>query len=259
MKNLIALFLILLLIPMLSFSQTNIDSLIIQGKQQLQQATNKWTDADLLQARAYFERLLMDDSKSWLVHYYIGLADYRLVSYYFGKQDKNKAKQFINDGIEHLLATIDSNENFADAHSLLGSLYGNKIGINPLLGMTLGPKSGKEMGKAIELEPENPRNYLIAGWSAYFAPKMFGGGKEKAKNYFEQAIAYFDSFKVSDPLLPDWGHDEAYLWLGMAQMETEELEEAKINFNQALDINPENNWVKYALLPQLKAKMVNKQ
>ena len=55
MKNLIALFLILLLIPMLSFSQTNIDSLIIQGKQQLHQATNRWTDADLLQARAYFE------------------------------------------------------------------------------------------------------------------------------------------------------------------------------------------------------------
>ena len=259
MKKIIALFLILLLIPMLSFSQTDIDSLIIQGKQQLQQATNKWTNADLLQARAYFERLLMDDSKSWLVHYYIGLVDYRLVSYYFSKQDKDQAKQFINDGIEHLQATIDSNENFADAHSLLSSLYGNKIGINPLLGMTLGPKSGKEMEKAMELEPKNPRNYLIAGWSAYFAPKMFGGGKEKAKNYFEQAIACFDSFKVTDPLLPDWGHDEAYAWLGMAQMEAEEFEAAKLNFDKALEINPGYGWVSHVLLPQLNTKMANKQ
>ena len=259
MKNLIALFLILLLIPMLSFSQTNIDSLIIQGKQQLHQATNRWTDADLLQARAYFERLLMDGSKSWLVHYYIGLVDYRLVSYYFSKQDKDQAKQFINDGIEHLLATIDSNKNFSDAHSLLSSLYGNKIGMNPLLGMTLGPKSGKEMGKAIELDPKNPRNYLIAGWSAYFTPKMFGGGKGKAKNYFEQAIAYFDSFKVTDPLLPDWGQDEAYAWLGVAQMENEEFEASKINFNKALEINSAYGWVNHVLLPQLNTKMENKQ
>jgi len=257
MKTIFTLLLFFLLIPFLSFSQNEIevDSLVIPGKQQLQLATNQWTDADLLQSRAYFERLLMDGSKSWLVHYYIGLADYRLVSYYFSKPDKDQAKQFIDDGIEHLLATIDSNANFADAHSLLSSLYGNKIGINPLLAMTLGPKSGKELEKAMELEPKNPRNYLIAGWSAYFTPKMFGGGKDKAKTYFEQAIAYFDSFQVTERLMPDWGRDEAYAWLGMAQVEKEQFEAAKKNFDRALEINPEYGWVKYVLLPDLQKKM----
>jgi tetratricopeptide (TPR) repeat protein len=257
MKTLITLFLILFIIPVSLFSQTDvsIDSLIIQGKQQLQQATNKWTDMDLLQARAYFERLLMDGSKSWLVRYYIGLVDYRLVSYYFSKQDKDQAKQFIDDGIEQLQQCIESGENFAEAHSLLSSLFGNKIAVSPLSAMTLGPKSGNEMDKAMKLEPNNPRNYLIAGWSAYFTPKLFGGGKDKAKNYFEQAIAYFDSYKVADPLLPDWGHDEAYAWLGMAQMEDEKLEEAKTNFNKALEINPEYGWVTYVLLPDLQKKM----
>ncbi|UCE06394.1 MAG: tetratricopeptide repeat protein, partial [bacterium] len=189
------------------------------------------------------------------VHYYIGLVDYRLVSYYFSKQDKDPAKQFVDDGIDHLQQCIESKENFAEAHSLLSSLYGNKIAVSPFSAMILGPKSGKEMGKAMKLEPNNPRNYLIAGWSAYFTPKLFGGGKGKANNYFEQAIAYFDSFKVTDPLLPDWGHDEAFAWLGMAQMEAEDFEEAKLNFNKALEINPEYGWVKYVLLPDLKKKM----
>jgi tetratricopeptide (TPR) repeat protein len=124
--------------------------------------------------------------------------------------------------------------------------------------MTLGPKSGKEMGKAKVLEPKNPRICLIEGWSANFTPKMFGGSKEKARKYFEQAIAYFDSFKVTDPLLPDWGHDEAYAWLGMTQMEAEEFEAAKANFNRALEINPEYGWVSYVLLPQLKKKVADK-
>lgn len=261
MKKTLVIILMLLLSPFIAIAQTesNIDSLIIQGKQQLQQATSKWTDADLLGARAYFERLLMDGSKNWLVRYYIGLVDYRLVSYFFSKQDKDQAKQFIEDGINQLQQCIESKEDFAEAHSLLGSMYGNKIAVSPFSAMTLGPKSGKEMGKAMELEPKNPRNYLIAGWSAYFTPKLFGGSKEKGMNYFEQAIAFFDSFQITDPTLPDWGHDEAHAWLGMAKMEAEEFEAAKTNFDRALEINPGNNWVKYVLLPQLNSKMANKQ
>ncbi len=258
MKKTFAIILMLSMSPFISIAQTetNIDSLIIQGKQQLQQASNKWKNADLLQARAYFERLLMDGSKSWLVRYYLGLVDYRLVSYFFSKQDKDQSKQFIDDGIDQLQQCIESKEDFAEAHSLLGSMYGNKIAVNPFSAMTLGPKSGKEMEKAMELEPKNPRNYLIAGWSAYFSPKLFGGGKEKARTYFEQAITFFDSFKVTDPLLPDWGHDEAYAWLGMAQTEAEEFEAAKTNFNKALEINPEYGWVTYVLLPDLQKKML---
>lgn len=257
MKKTLVIILLLFLSPFVAIAQseTNIDSLIMQGKQQLKQATNVWQEGDLLQARAYFERLLSDSSKAWLVRYYIALVDYRLVSFYFSKQDKDKSKPFIDDGIDQLKQCLESKTDFVEAHSLLSASYGNKIAVSPFSAMTLGPKSGKEMGKAMELEPNNPRNYLIAGWSAYFTPKLFGGSIEKAKNYFEQAIAYFDSFKVTDPILPDWGHDEAYAWLGMAQMEAEEFEGAKTNFHKALEINPEYGWVTYVLLPDLQKKM----
>ena len=257
MKSTITLILFFWLIPLLSFSQNEIaiDSLIIQGKQLLNRAENTWQESDLLQARAYFERLLTDTSKVWLVRYYIGLADYRLISFYFSKQDKDKSKPFIDDGIDQFQQCLELKPDFAEAHCLLSSLYGNKIAVSPFSAMTLGPKAGKAMSKAMELAPGNPRNYLIQAWSAYYTPKMFGGSKEKAKKYFEQAIACFDSFKVTDPLLPDWGHDEAYAWLGAAQMEAEEFEAAKSNLNKALEINPEYGWVTYVLLPNLQKKM----
>ncbi|MDW7681083.1 MAG: tetratricopeptide repeat protein [bacterium] len=257
MEKTFVIMLLLFLSPVIVIAQsgTNIDSLIIQGKQQLQYATNKWTDADLLQTRAYFERLLSDGSKAWLIRYYIGLVDYRLVSFYFSKQQQDKSKPFIDDGIDQLQQCIQINPGFAEAHSLLSSLYGNKIALSPFSAMTVGPKSGKAIGKAMELEPNNPRNYLIAGLSAYFTPKMFGGGKEKARRHFETAIAYFDSFKINDPVLPDWGNDEAYAWLGVAHVNDNEFEAAKTNFDKALEINPEYNWVKHVLLPDLQKKM----
>ena len=243
-----------MMVPFLALAQseTEIDSLIVRGKQQLRYAAlAKFKEQDLMLARAHFERLSSNESYAWLIRYYIALADYRLVSFYFSKQNKEAAKKYIEDGIEQLEACIEEREDFVEAYSLLSSFYGNKIGINPLLGITLGPKSGSTMAKAMSLEPHNPRNHLIAGWSAYFTPKMFGGGKDKAKRYFRQAIACFDSTKAATATLPDWGHDEACAWLGLLYMKQSVPDSARINFNRALEINPDNNWVKFDLLPKL--------
>lgn len=262
MKNTLAFILFFFFVTVLSFAQTQNDfsSMIIQGKEKLKQAENTWQEADLLQARAFFERLLTAYSKeAWLVQYYIALADYRLTTFYFTIEAQDKAKAFIDDGIDQLQSCVETKPDFAEAHSLLSALYGNKIAVNPFSGMVLGPKSGKEMAKALELDPNNPRAHLIAGWSAYYTPKMFGGGKDKAQRYFEQAIAFFDNYKVTDPLLPNWGHDEAYTWLGMTQMENGELEAAKTNFEKALQINPDNSWVKNDLMPNLQKKLATKK
>lgn len=261
MKRIIVILVLLTFIVSAGFSQqlSNLDSLIFEGKKLVRTGLSDWSEANLLSTRAYCERLLFNYPDSWLVHYYLGLADSRLVSLYFSQNVMEKAKPMINEGIEHLQKAIKGNKDFADAHSLLSSLYGNKIATAPLLGMSLGPKSGVEMQKAIALQPANPRNYLIAGWSAYFTPKMWGGGKDKAKKNYERAVLLFDSFKVEHPVYPDWGHEEVYAWLGLLSTELKEFEQAEVNYQKALAINPDYSWVKFVLLPELeKAKAENK-
>jgi len=257
MKKIVLMILLLVLMPILIYSQSgpSIDSLIIQGKNYLRLGFNSWSEKDLLNARAYFERLSISYPDNWLVHYYLSLADYRLMSFCFSRPKMNEATKFIDDGIEHLLTATKLQKDIADAFSLLSSLYGNKIATNPMLGMTLGPKSGLAMAKAMQLEPNNPRNYFIAGLSAYFTPKMFGGGKDKAEENLRCAIACFDSVKVDNPLLPDWGYEEAYAWLGVLQMEQEQLSQAADCFAKALAINPQYNWIIYALKPELDKKV----
>jgi tetratricopeptide (TPR) repeat protein len=254
-KKMFMVFLILFPLQLRSQTNTTVDSFIIIGKQKISQAQNTWQETDFITARAYFERLLPDPTYPWLVHYYIALVDYRLFAFYNSQKNKEKVKNYIEDGIEQLNASVKLKDDFADGYSLLSSLYGNKIGTNPLLGMTLGPKSGAAMAKAMRLEPKNPRNNLIAGLSAYYTPVMFGGGKDKAERNFKQAIINFDSTKVENAILPDWGHDEVYAWLGQLLMDKNDYTAAQANFEKALQINPNYGWVKYNLLPTLQKKI----
>lgn len=256
MKKVTFAFCIFLLVPFLLHAQMENQEPVLKGKEMLRQAFNTWSDTDFLKSRAYFERLLniSEAQDSWLIHYYIGYSDWRLSTFYM-QQDKDRALQFVDEGIDHLERCIELKSNFADAHNLLASLYSNKIGLKSILGMTLGPKSGMKIGKAMKLDESNPRNYLIAGMSAFFTPKIFGGGKDKAKEHFEKAIACFDTFNNAGPEMPDWGHEEAFAWLGLVHSEQGDLIAAENSYLKALKINQDYPWVSKVLLPNLQKKL----
>jgi tetratricopeptide (TPR) repeat protein len=240
-------------------NQANIEALILQGKENSQKAIDAWDFQRMLGARAFFERLLSDPTYPWLVHYYIGFVDMRIFHYYFSQEKKDEAKEFADDGIAHLEKAVELKNDFAEAYALLSAMYGNKIALNPMLGMTLGQKSGSMIQRAFEIDPENPRVSFIAGQSAYYTPKMFGGGKEKALQYIQKAVSFFQTFQPERSIDPDWGYDEAYAYLGMIQMDQGDRDEANLSFEKALEINPDYGWVKYNLLPQLEKKTEGKK
>lgn len=257
MKKVIILLMILLLGACLNYAQnpTDIDSVILQGKDNIRKATSAWNIQQMMGARAFFERLQNDQTYPWLVHYYIGFVDSRIFHYYFQEENMDEAKKFIDDGIEHLEKAIELKEDFADGYVLLGSMLGNKIALNPNSAMTLGQKSGRMIAEAFELDPENPRVSLIAGQSAYFTPEMYGGGKEKALEHLKKAIEFFQEYKPEKPVDPTWGHDEVYAFLGLVKMDQGDFVGAKQSYDKALEINPNYSWVKVDLMKLLEEKM----
>jgi tetratricopeptide (TPR) repeat protein len=234
---------------------TKLDSLILVGKGRIQEAVDTWDVQKMLTSRALFERLSGDSSASWLVHYYIGFTDLKIFHFYFFREEKETAKKYIEDGVVHLEKAIEQKEDFAEGCALLSSLLGNQIALNPMLGMSLGIRSGTLIGKAFSLDPENPRVSLIAGQSAFYTPKMFGGGMDKAEQHFLKAIDFFQTYQPERAVYPDWGYDEAFMFLGMVHMEQDELHKAKENLEKALEINPKNGQVRFQLLSQLEEKM----
>ena len=230
-------------------SQT-VEEYILQGKDKIESSCSQWNMKGMLEARAVFERLLTKSDKDWLLNYYIAYCDYRLTNYAFGENDKKAARRYVSDGIKKLKACVDEKSDCADAYALLSSFYGNKIALNPWSGFWNGPKSGKMIEKAFTLEPGNPRLYLISGISAFYTPEKWDGGKEQAKEALGKAIELFNDENV-EVTMPDWGHSESYGWLGLVELAMGDTNNAVINYRKALEIDPDNGWVKYRLLPRI--------
>lgn len=231
----------------------SVDEFILQGKEKIRTGINHWNEQEMLQARAHFERGLSLNEKQWLFHYYVARCDHQLTNLSMGKQDKGKTKGYMNDGISQLDDAIELNPDFAEAYGLLSSLYGTKIGLIPWTGFWYGPKAGRAMGKALSLEPDNPRLHMIQGISTYFTPEQWGGGKEKAKVSFQKAI---ELYKNDNPesILPDWGKSDVHAWLGQVELSLRDSVQAIIQYEKALEINPDNNWVKMQLMPKVEGK-----
>lgn len=227
------------------------DDLIITGKEKIQKAVESGNEQDVLAARAYFERILSLEKKEWLVHYYIAYCDNQLVAFSMEKWDKAKIKSLVNDGVKHLEKSVKMKPDFAEALALMSSLYGTKISVMPWAAFWYGPKSGKLMGEALSIQPNNPRINLINGISMKFTPEQFGGGLKSSKLSLLKAAELFQTDNP-EPIMPSWGHSDTYAWLGQIEQELGNNQEAKKHYEKALEINPNNNWVKNHLLPKVK-------
>jgi len=250
----IVLFIALMAISIPATAQIDGTAAIAAGRTQIEAAVKSWQLDALMAARAHFERLAgQTDQEAWAL-YYLAYAESRIVNFYFSEENMDDAKPFVNAGIAHLETSLEINPANADAKALLASLLGNKIAFNPFSGMTLGPKSGRLIGEAFALAPENPRVSLIAGQSAFYTPKMFGGGKEKALKHFQEALKKYRHNAPAEPLAPRWGRVDAHIYCGLSHMDLKEYAEARTAFNQALTLEPGHGWVSLVLLPELEKR-----
>ena len=167
------------------------------------------------------------------------------------RENRNK---YIDEAIDLLKESIKLNDAAADTYALLARAYGSKIVLNPMRGMDLGIRSSNALEKAEYLEPENQRVFLIAGISALFTSELFGGGIEKAKEYFLKAASFFEAYNLSNPVYPNWGYAEVFAWLGQTAERQDDPEAAESYYQKALEIDPDYGWVKYQLLSRMASK-----
>jgi tetratricopeptide (TPR) repeat protein len=202
------------------------------------------------EAGALLERALTafpDDPR--LLHY-LGYARYREATLMQGKKHDDKEYRPLLEAADSLLERSASRLPLAETYALRSSVLGQMIGSNPIRGMTLGPRSGNAMDRALELGPSNPRVWLTRGIGAMFTPSMFGGGLDKAEQYLTKALALFPNDHPAPPL-PAWGHAEAYIWMGQVHKRRDRIDDARQAYNRALELQPDNGWVRHVLLPGL--------
>jgi tetratricopeptide (TPR) repeat protein len=218
----------------------------------IREATDRGSMDSLKQARAWAKQATGGEREA-LAHYYAALADFRMVNQ-LPEDDEDRREQVMEDAISHLKRATEIDSTMADAWALLSGCYGQMMSMNPMQGMSLGPKSNEAMEKAKEHGPNNPRVWIIDGTSDFYTPGMFGGDKERALKKFKKAARLAKRESVEDPLMPSWGHAEAHTWIGIAHMNAERYDQARTAFETVLNINPDHGWVKHVLLPKAKKK-----
>ena len=221
----------------------------VEGKELLHQAIDSSNPDQLYEAQKLFDRARQDGHHEEFALYYLALCEYRLATLFAATPGEQA--ESINRTIEHLKGAIELEDSFSDAHALLASAYGQKLGLKPHLGMALGPETKRVLEKSKRLDGNNPRVILIDGMSDYYTPAMFGGDKQRAISKLEHALELFAKEEIRDPLQPSWGYDEACAQLGIMRQDAGDIEGAREAFVKALEVNPNNGWVRSRLLPGL--------
>jgi tetratricopeptide (TPR) repeat protein len=204
--------------------------------------------AALAAARALLERAVVAHPDDALLHHYLGYALFRQAGLAQGARGGDLEP--LLDAAQRSLERSAELGRLAETHALLSSVIGQRIGPNPIRGMTHGPRSEAAMERALELGPQNPRVWLLRGVNAMFTPAMFGGGEKRAEEYLRKAEGLFENDAPAPPL-PAWGRGELYVWLGQVYERMDRPADARRAYERVLEIEPDNAWVRWQLLPAL--------
>lgn len=185
------------------------------------------------------------DADAGLVAYTRAYVDWRIGTQTGGK-DGQKTLKLAERELDELL---DEAPDDAETLALLGSVYGARI-TGALKGMSLGPKAGRALDRAVELAPDNPRVLLQQGINKFRAPKSFGGGADQALDWLRRAEERFADEPAGAPW-PSWGRVDVFIWKGQVLADLGEIEPARAAYTQALEVEPGHVWVVEELLPAL--------
>jgi len=160
----------------------------------------------MMNVSAQFDMIAVKWENEWSANYY---AAYAKVIASFIVQDNNKKDLFLDEADKYLgkLKAIDKQN---DETWVLAALITNaRISVDGQnRGMKYGGDFNQDMAKAEKINPENPRIYYLKGTSLFYTPEMYGGGKAKAKPYFEKAKDLFAKEAKTSILKPVWGEKQ---------------------------------------------------
>jgi len=194
--------LILLAASINSTAQTNnpkFQQAVQKGRTLLQTAQGP---ADFVNSANYFERVAQVETREWLPAYY---AAYSNLIAGLTSSDNALKDQYWDKALTEVEQAQTLSKDNSEIYALRGYIEYMKLSIDPRSRLSYMSASAASLDKAKELNPENPRVYLIRGQNTFYTPEAFGGGKSQAKPILETAAAKFAIFKPENELAPNWG------------------------------------------------------
>lgn len=185
---------------------------------QLSQAADKYTETmqktieavyaaesipDLQNSVNTFERIASAEKTKWEPYYYASFG-YIMMS----TKEKDGAK--IDSYLDQALTALNKGKELAPAESefvaLEGFVHMMRVTVDPASrGQKYSGMSFQAFGKAVAMNPENPRALSLLAQMQFGTAKFFGSSTDEACGTVRKALEKFASFKSDNPLAPRWG------------------------------------------------------
>ncbi|RPI14135.1 MAG: hypothetical protein EHM58_17095 [Ignavibacteriae bacterium] len=231
---------------------------IMKAKNHYKEASDKNDISSLAKIRGEFERILQLKKNQWLVNYYLADIDFMMSYDAMEKKDNDAVKKYTQSALDLLDKSTELKDDFAEAYILKMAVQSNRWMYEMDKMNDIIAKQAEAKDKAKQLEPENPRFYLIDGMNLYYTPESFGGGPDVALPLFQKSYEYFQTFKPKDETMPDWGYDLAAGMISLCMIKKDNMDEAKKYLDKALEINPNSGFVKANVQSEYDKKVNNK-
>ena len=168
------------------------------------------TIEDYQKAASKFERISAAEADKWHPSYYACLSYLWMVS---NLQDKANMDDYLDaaqKNLDHCKNLIGEDDEII---TLQGYIFMMRLVVDPpTRGAEYSPKAMQEFGKAVNMDPTNPRALLLLGQMQYGSADFFNADTSEPCATMKQAKDMLETEEINDPLAPAWGkHMAAYL------------------------------------------------
>jgi hypothetical protein len=178
---------------------------------------------------------------------------YGYIGWCIGNKKNKLAGGYIELGQKNIEILKKNNYKISMVNSYKSAFYGFRIGLNKLQAPFIGPKSVDCAKLAMKQDDKNPYGYIQYGNSEYYMPAMFGGSKKVALEYYEKAVKIMESNPTQ--AIEDWNYLSLLTIIAEAYTELKYYKSAKAIYEKILWIEPNFQWVKNELYPNLLKKI----
>ena len=205
MKKYGLLFVLLTLISMLGSASNEVYKEAMQREiVQLWQAA---TVSELQSAANAFTRISSLNPEEWLPPYYVAVAYAQMG---FRSDESITVKDgYFSQAKEHIKKAARLSENNSEIIAVEGFIIMGELSLDPgARGQNLSPLAMQTLGRAMELEPENPRAMIMMAQMELGTAQFFGQSPEKAcrlAKISRDRFAQEASEVGKDSIYPTWG------------------------------------------------------
>lgn len=165
------------------------------------------SNADLQTTVNSLERIGVAEKTKWEPYYY---ASFGYIMMATNEKDGNKKDEYLDQAIKLIGNAKSIQENDSEIVALEGFVHMIRVTVDPASrGQQYSGLATKTFGKAISLNPENPRALALMAQIQFGTAQFLGSPLTEACSINESALQKFATFKSENPFAPRWGKEMA--------------------------------------------------